>query len=114
MCASESDGLDGLVRRTHQSFHLRRMDFLWTSGRRTVPPALHRTQHAPPLSLLGLPLGPRPLRSRRPRPHLQHLARPPRALQYRPPPNPRRPPLLPPLEQIDFDEQSWWESIESL
>jgi len=65
----------------------------------------------PPLPLLGLPFSPRPLRGRRPRTYLQHLARPPRPLQYRPTPNPRRSALLPLLEQIDSAEQSCWESI---
>ena len=57
-----------------------------------------RTQPRPPLSLLGLSLGPRSLRYRLHRLNDKSLARPPRPLHHRPPPHPRGPPLLPLLD----------------
>src|SRR5260370_14343645 len=98
--ARKPDGANGNVRRANQSFHFCCVDFLWVSSLGAVSHAQDRTRFAPPLSLLGLPLGAWPLRRWCPRSHLQYLARTPWPLLHRPTLDSRRPSLLPPLEPL--------------
>src|SRR6266567_1151286 len=94
------DGVDGNIRRVDQSFYFCCMDLLCFRRCRALSHAQNRTRFAAPLSLLGLSLGPRPLRRRRACSHLQYLARAPRPLLHWLAPDPRRPPLLSSLEPV--------------
>src|SRR6266436_2201810 len=94
------DGPHGNLRRTYKSVYFCRLDILWCGRGRNVSHAQDRARFAPPLPLLGLPLGPRHLRCRCPRADRKYLDRPPGPLVHRPAPDSRWTSLLSPLEPV--------------
>src|SRR2546429_4520420 len=98
--AGKFDGPYRNIRRTYKSLYFCRLDILRSSSGGLVSNAQDRTRSAAPLSLLGLPLGPGPVRGRRVGAHAQYLARTSRPLLDRLAADSRRTSLLPPLEPV--------------